>query len=265
MIQTTCNAWFFSGRDFIFVTISGVVGSAPREAGATLAVSAEGIVGTIGGGRLEWDAIAEARAMLASGKSTKQSTIALGPVIGQCCGGRVTLSFQRGNAKLISQLVEAETAEITARPLVHIYGAGHVGRALANALAPLPLRVLLIDSRADELARCLAVRVEKYHTETLVSRAEEAPPNSAHVIMTHSHTLDSLIAGAVLERGDFRYLGIIGSKTKRASFLKAFRTIGITKPMLDRVICPIGGNAVADKRPEIIAALTAAEIVQALL
>jgi xanthine dehydrogenase accessory factor len=132
-------------------------------------------------------------------------------------------------------------------------------------LAPLPFHVTLADGRRAELALADGSDVSLLETDALAGLAESAPDNAAHVVMTHSHALDSLIAGAVLERGRFRYLGIIGSKTKRASFRRAFRGMGLPEEAIRRVFCPIGGGRVRDKRPEVIAALAAAEIAEALL
>jgi xanthine dehydrogenase accessory factor len=230
-----------------------------------MVVTRNDVAGTIGGGRLEYDAIASARALLDEGRAEEALTVSLGPEIGQCCGGSVTLRFRRGAAPDVERLQQAEAGLQAARPAVLIYGAGHVGRALAQALRPLPFDVALIDSRAEEIARISPDGLRVMLSERSVALAEEAPAGAAHVVMTHSHALDSLIASAVLERGDFAYLGIIGSQTKRALFLRGFREIGLGEDLLAKITCPIGGDAVRDKRPEVIAALAAAEITTALL
>ncbi len=235
-----------------------------------MAVSSQGQTGTIGGGRLEWDAAQTARAMLARtmptrGASPIEEVIALGPALGQCCGGRVTLSYEPLTPALYHELGQAADKAAALRPAVFIYGAGHVGRALAQALAPLPIATTLLDSRAEELSQTQASGVTLLAQENLAAWAETAPAHAAHVVMTHSHALDSLIAATVLERGDFAYLGLIGSATKRAAFFSAFRDMGFTDAQLARLTCPIGGFAVADKRPEVIAALTAAEILSKVL
>jgi xanthine dehydrogenase accessory factor len=250
---------------FIIVSIVEAAGSTPREKGAAMVVSPRSVAGTIGGGRLEWEAIQAARNMLLERSKSRAMSVALGPAIGQCCGGRVTLMLEPGENRHMQALIEQEARECAARPLVMIYGAGHVGRALARALALLPFRVSLIDSRAGELEVDTTAGIETILTEASVALAEQAPDGSAHVVMTHSHALDCQIAAAVLERNAFRYLGIIGSRTKKASFRKAFRAIGLSEERIGRVVCPIGGGSVSDKRPEVIAALAAAEITTALL
>jgi xanthine dehydrogenase accessory factor len=261
---STCKSWLDDRRDFIIVMIAEVAGSSPRGPGTWMAVSNNQIIGTIGGGRLEWDAIAQARQLLVSGQTLERKTVTLGPDIGQCCGGKVTLQFNSGNPQSLAELNAVYAKEHDKRPSVYLFGAGHVGRALATALAPLPLNLQLIDSREEELKQFTMQNIKKMRIDSPASIVEDTPSNAAYVVMTHSHSLDSLIASAVLEKGTFRYLGIIGSKTKRASFLNAFQAMGIPIERISRVVCPIGGNAVSDKRPEVIAALTAAEIVAAV-
>jgi xanthine dehydrogenase accessory protein XdhC len=228
-------------------------------------VSAESVAGTIGGGKLEFDAIAKARGMLATGILVARREVALGPAIGQCCGGRVMLAFERLSLADIGSLASAERDAANARPHVVIYGAGHVGRALARALGPLPLQVTIADGRATEIALVDVENIAVVADGALVRIAEKAPDYTAHVVMTHSHALDCLIGATVLERNRFRYLGIIGSRTKKAMFRRAFREAGISEELIRRVVCPIGGSRVRDKRPEVIAALAAAEITTALL
>ncbi len=250
---------------FVIVTVTETAGSTPREPGATLAVAADSVAGTIGGGRLEWEAIEAARCMLDKASKNRTMSVTLGPDSGQCCGGRVTLRLECGTRGHLAALQKRQQEQLAMRSRVFIHGAGHVGRALAAALAPLPFKVVLADSRVEELDLARDVKVERVLTQTPVALAEAAPAGSAHVVLTHSHALDSLIAAAVLEANTARYLGIIGSKTKKALFRKAFRAVGIPEARIKRVVCPIGGHAVKDKRPEVIAALVAAEITTALL
>ncbi len=264
-ISVMLQKWAADGRPTIRVSVAAAKGSTPREAGAWMVVSADAVAGTIGGGQLEFDAIAEARAMLAAGQSRGRRDVALGPDIGQCCGGRVTLVFERLPEAAIRTLAGDCRAEADAEPHVLIYGAGHVGRALARALDPLPLNVTIADGRAAEIALVDAANVSVVADDRLVRLAETAPDDAAHVVMTHSHALDCLIGAAVLERNSFRYLGIIGSRTKKAMFRRAFRDNGVPEELIRRVVCPIGGTRVRDKRPEVIAALAAAEIVTAML
>ena len=264
-LAQNCANWLAAGHAFALVRIAKTEGSTPRDSDAVMALTKDALIGTIGGGRLEWEAIIAARAMLDTASDNHTMVVALGPAIGQCCGGRVTLAITRGTARAVKALQSCEAKASSTRPSVMIYGSGHVGRALARALAPLPFQIKLIDSRAEELQQATSAGVELVLTQTPVTLAEQSPCGCAHVIMTHSHALDSLLAAAVLEKNAFRYLGIIGSDSKRASILNAFKALGLAQAQIDRVVCPLGDSSLRDKRPEVIAALTAAEITQALL
>lgn len=227
-------------------------------------VSREAIFGTIGGGQLEFMAIDQARAQLAAGDAAREMTVALGPAIGQCCGGRVALALRALDAALAEALIAGETARTQARPLVMVFGAGHVGRALARALVPLPVRAVLIDTREAALADA------PEGCETRLSALPEAevraaPAGSAFVILTHDHALDFLIAREALARGDAAYVGLIGSATKRATFGRWLRREGGDAAGMSRLTCPIGGQGPRDKRPAVIAAFTAAEVMAALI
>ena len=250
------------GIPAVLVTVTGALGSTPRETGAAMLVTAALATGTIGGGRLEFDAIDRARAMLVSGETDARMDVPLGPEIGQCCGGRVLLSLRTLDAALLAVLrAEAEAAQ-AARPCVKIFGAGHTGRALAAALAPLPLNLTLIDSRAETLAD-LPGAVETKRAALPEAEVERAAPGTAYLVMTHDHGLDFLIAAAALARKDAAYVGMIGSATKRARFRRYLADEGLAVDFA-RLTLPIGGGVLRDKRPEIIAAMTAAELVVCL-
>ncbi|KPF65571.1 hypothetical protein IP69_17810 [Bosea sp. AAP35] len=248
----------------ILVTLTQAAGSTPREAGATMAVSATGAAGTIGGGQLEFHCIDIARAMLQAGETARELDIPLGPQMGQCCGGRVQVSLRRATSADLAMQVAREQAEADTRPAILIFGAGHTGRALAQVLAPLPFRVTLIDDR-DGVMDGLPAAVTCIRMADPVAAVATAPQGAAHVVLTHSHALDYRLAEAALQRGDAAYVGMIGSATKRARFEGGFLRDGGRREALARLICPIGGSDVDDKRPEVIAALTAAELVQSLL
>lgn len=257
------SAAFTRGEPLATITVTKAEGSTPRGCGAAMLVTADKSIGTIGGGRLEWNAIAAARQMLAQGGDAMRTVIALGPEIGQCCGGRVTLQIARVTNGEMAAGMDAAVISDAARNRVLIFGAGHVGLALARALAPLPMQVRLIDSRPEAFADARIDGVECVGTAQLTAEVQAAPAGSAFVVVTHSHALDALITATALERGDFCYLGLIGSATKRRAFENAFRVTGIADKQLQRITCPIGGRHVRDKRPAVIAALTAAEIISA--
>lgn len=232
----------------IRVRVMKALGSTPRDAGAEMVVGPDSVDGTIGGGQLEYMAIDRARAMLASGEARAEMTIPLGPEIGQCCGGRVVLHLDH----------HGPTPED--RPDALIFGAGHVGRALARALQPLPVNPTLIDSRPEELARA-DPGIATCLTPLPEASLRTARPGSAVVILTHDHALDFLLAAEALSRGDLSYVGMIGSATKRAQFARFARERGLDP---DPLICPIGAGFSRDKRPAVIAAFTAAEVIARL-
>lgn len=357
------------------VTVADVRGSAPREPGARLVVRPDGrFTGTIGGGTLEWRAIAEATAELARGGAVRgvRRPFALGPELGQCCGGRVELLFETfdgGDRETVTALAAREATGrfetvgpvgadgrvvrdvaknatplpplpgggtpraarqggarqseldapllspgrvrgrapsdpaapghfphegggfasspassvsaasdhfITApdgsirerfgdhrRPLV-LFGAGHVGRALVMALAPLPFAVTWVDARPEAFPRHVP------GTVTLSGEADPeavltAAPDGAFVLtMTHSHPLDLAVVAAALKAGRFPYVGVIGSATKRARFKSQLRAAGHPEEGIAALVCPIGAiGGVTSKEPAAIAAMTTAELLVA--
>jgi xanthine dehydrogenase accessory factor len=253
-------AWAAGGVPTVIVRVRSTKGSAPRDAGAFMAVTADAATGTIGGGQLEWLAIARAREILGGKSAAGEADFALGPELGQCCGGRSRLGFEMLDAAMLAHLQSERAAEQSAHPLVHVFGAGHTGLALARALAPLPVRCILIDTRGQALA---GVEGETVHAAMPEDIVRSAPAGSAFVAMTHEHHLDFLVMAEALARRDAAYCGMIGSKTKRAVFAHWLADAGHPVTLAERLTCPIGGDAVRDKRPETIAALTAAEILVA--
>lgn len=245
------------------IRLARVRGSSPREAGAVLYASQTATFGTIGGGQLEYMALDQARTVLAKQAGHAVMDVPLGPEIGQCCGGRVKIEIrQMSQADKKAALARFRVLE-RSYPQVLIFGAGHVGRALARVLALLPLRFVVIDSRAQELSLCDA-DLEKQLSLLPESLVRKAPPNSAFVVLTHDHSLDFLIVAEALARGDAAYVGMIGSETKRAAFenwCKTHQAPVNTAPL----ICPIGRSQNGDKRPEVIAGFVAAEVMERLL
>jgi len=249
--------------EIALVQVESIAGSTPREAGAWMLVTARETGGTIGGGQLEYRAIDAARAILARGQNCDTLDMGLGPEIGQCCGGRVTLTVTRLEATKRTAVMTRLDAESAGRPAVYIFGAGHVGRALALAMQPLPVRLTVVDTREGELSR-LPEGIARTLSAVPESIAARAEPGSAFIILTHDHALDFLITSAALVRGDARYVGMIGSQTKRASFASWCRGNVDTPVGLDALVCPIGAKGSADKRPEVVAAFVAAEVIGAL-
>ncbi|WP_275784081.1 xanthine dehydrogenase accessory protein XdhC [Pararhizobium gei] len=247
----------------VIVEIRQALGSTPRETGAFMLVSPSDTHGTIGGGQMEHLAIDNARALLAGVSDRFEMDIPLGPDIGQCCGGRVVISFRIGGAAERAELTDKLRQRQDAWPEVWLFGAGHVGRALADALLLLPLKTYAVETRRSELDLMSAGASHR-----LVAMPEatvkDIAPGSAIVILTHDHALDFLIAREALARTDLAYVGMIGSKTKRATFARWAKDEGLGEEAIGRLVLPIGGRAVNDKRPAVIAAMTAAEILTAL-
>lgn len=244
----------------ISVMVSNVEGSAPRDTGTFMLVDEVRILGTIGGGQLEFSAIDQARRMLRRNEAEHKVSVPLGPEIGQCCGGRVELVFERIDESVMGDLLRRAEQASAREQHIYIFGAGHVGRALAHAMSLMPFKTIIADTRPAELAN-LPANVKTQSTilpETLV---RAAPSGCAFIVLTHDHALDFLIMGEILRRGDAAYAGLIGSRTKRARFRRWFLDEGGNEAQLTGLTCPIGGAGLGDKRPEIIAALTCAEIV----
>ena len=248
----------------ILVEVTATKGSVPRETGTFMLVSATDIWGTIGGGNLEFAALDTARDMLATREPRRAMTFTLGPDSGQCCGGVVDLALSFADQSTVEALKARLARERSAFPDVYLFGAGHVGKALASALKPLPFHTVVVEVRQDALEgieRGIETRLAAM-PEGLVA---DIRPGGAVVILTHDHSLDFLIGAEALKRDDLQYVGMIGSKTKRGVFAHWLSRAGYDKAMADRLVLPIGGQAVKDKRPEVIAALVAAELLTALL
>lgn len=257
-LRSTALQWQALGRAAVVVEVGRTQGSVPREGGTRMLVGSEAVIGTIGGGHLELKAIADARAWLAGGAVARQQHIALGPTLGQCCGGALDLHF--------TALAEADPATWPqAAPLftLQLYGAGHVGRAIVHLLSGLPCHVQWIDERESEFPPgALPPHIHKVCVEPVHAEVAVAPPGAFVLVLTHSHDLDLAIALAVLQRGDFGFFGLIGSRTKRARFEHRLRERGVPDALLARMVCPIGVPGIAGKSPEVIAVAIVAQLLQ---
>ncbi len=286
------------------VAVHEARGSAPREAGARMVVRPDGAFhGTIGGGRLEWEALAAARAALSAGRGPARFLDqALGPDLGQCCGGHVRLlveTFGREDLAEVEALAGLEAAgpfearcalgaggrvvRTAGAPVssprgrgegdaawtesygedrtdLLLFGAGHVGRALVLALAPLPFRVRWIDTRPDAFPGAVPPNAVPVRTEAPEAEIAAAPAGAFVLVMTHDHPLDLAITAAALARPDLPFVGLIGSATKRARFERRFRELGLPPERVAGLACPIGLPGIAGKEPAVIAAATAAQL-----
>lgn len=304
----------------VLVSIAGVAGSAPREAGAKMIVGAEDVWGTIGGGALEHVCIEQARGFMArSSERARAQDYPLGPLLGQCCGGKVRIALERmgeadrewlknarafdkdgvdyhlvmplgdgareavagwpaGHAEAGVTLLGEDGAALsvqhkgkwasrieTVRPRARricLLGGGHVGAVLANILKTLPVNLDWVESRESPDAP--GAQGAGYGGARLsddpVQEVRFAAPNTAFVILTHSHALDFDLVSAALKRDDALYVGVIGSKTKRQRFLNRLETAGFTEDQRLRMVCPIGALGLSSKEPSVIALAVAAEL-----
>ena len=153
----------------------------------------------------------------------------------------------------------------TTKPLFHLqlYGAGHVGRAIAQLLERIPCEVQWIDERAAEFpTEPSAPHIVRICAEPVAAEVAAATPGSFYLVLTHSHDLDLGVTHAILQRADFAYLGLIGSATKRARFVHRFEARGMKSELLARITCPIGLAGIAGKAPEVIAVAVVAQLLQ---
>lgn len=305
------------GEASVLVTICSVAGSAPRETGTKMLVWNDGQEGTVGGGNLEFTIADQARKMLENGGAHRFQSYPLGPLLGQCCGGRVGILLERIAGGAIAWLDAVQAAEeaghpyaihsslaerridkrivdlagvtefpsdtspvhltggdgrpidpgkpfdaiglsivehVDPRPLLVMFGAGHVGKALAPIVATLPFRLAWFDNRAELAGPGVTIAAD------LVAQVDAAPQDALYLVFTQSHAIDYELTRAILRRADFRYCGLIGSRTKRARFEKRLLDDGIPRAMLSRLVCPIGSIGLTSKAPQVLAIAIAAEL-----
>lgn len=283
----------------IRVVVAKVEGSAPREVGASMLIWSEGQSGTIGGGALEWQACKDARANFTD--KPRLVTIPLGPDLGQCCGGAVTLvaeyfDLQQVNALDPHQILRrvdgaspipfslqksiADMRNAQVEPTLHlsrgwlfesvkhptrnlwIFGAGHVGRALVSVLSPIAdLEIMWVDSELARYPIQIPSNVTVLPAKNPADAVELAPNHAEHLVLTYSHVFDLEICHRILRHG-FQSCGLIGSKTKWARFRKKLGQLGHTEAQIQRIFCPIGQPELG-KQPQAIAVGVAAGLLSA--
>lgn len=264
------------------VVVTEVQGSAPREVGASMLVWAGGQSGTIGGGALEYQACAEARDLLARGGTKHVARVALGPNLGQCCGGAVGLLTEvfdtppmgilarplgdasqmplavarllahARHAAITPELVQGWFLEEIAPPArqVWVWGAGHVGRAIVSVLSPL-VAITWVDTNLDRFPDVIPDGVRVLPAVDPVTAVALAPKEAEHLILTFSHVLDLALCDALLRHG-FGGCGLIGSATKWARFRARLAGLGHAPAEIARIACPIGDPDLG-KHPQAIA------------
>lgn len=250
----------------VLIRVADVRGSGPREPGAWMAAFADTLVGTIGGGHLEFEAVAHARSLLRGEPVARRRRFALGPALGQCCGGVVHLDFEPVTAADRDRLLAAEEREWQSQMPVALFGGGHVGRAIVQLLGTLPVRTLWIDSRDEIFPDALPANAAAEHSDPVQGAVPGLAPGTHVLIMSFSHAEDLDIVAACLkrqrERRDLPFIGLIGSKTKWATFRHRLEARGWTPDDLAQVRCPIGVAGVVGKEPEVIAVAVAAQLMQ---
>ena len=248
----------------VLVQVNAVEGSVPRETGAWMAVFHDSLVGSVGGGHLEYDAIAKAHELLNSPPALPTTMrFALGPSLGQCCGGVVHLGFECVAAPDVVQLRQRLQPGLSP---VALFGGGHVGHALVKVLSCLPFALTWIDSRDDVFPVHTPGQVICEHSDPVEGAVRSLPPQSQVLIMSFSHAEDLEVLAMCLLRqrlkGDLPYIGLIGSKTKWATFRHRLEARGFTPAELAHVPSPIGVTGITGKEPEVIAVAVAAQLLQ---
>ncbi len=250
----------------VLVRVALTQGSVPRETGAWMAILPTHVIGSIGGGHLEFDAIAQARAMLAGeAVPTEPQRVALGPSLGQCCGGVVFLRYELlgpQDAAGLAQRLQAPAAPVA------LFGGGHVGQAIARQLAHLPFALHWIDSRDEIFPADTPINIRCEHSDPVQAAVADLAPGSSVLIMSFSHAEDLEILAQCLLRArqlnDLPYIGLIGSKSKWATFRHRLEARGFGEADFARVTSPIGVTGIAGKQPEVIAVAVAAQLLQRL-
>jgi xanthine dehydrogenase accessory factor len=256
--------WLEQRTPAVVVEIVQARGSAPRGAGTRMLVSAVQAIGTIGGGHLEFKALATARAMLAARDAPpRREHYALGPALGQCCGGAVELDYALLDDSTIARWPDGA-------PLLHLqmHGAGHVGHAIATLLATLDVRCDWIDERDAAFAPTTTLgtpwpdAIRPRGVDGAEGEVAGAPPGAFFLILTHDHALDLRIVEAALRRDDAGFVGVIGSKSKRERFRHRLELRGMDAARIERMHCPVGMAGITGKQPEIIALAVVAQLLQ---
>jgi xanthine dehydrogenase accessory factor len=266
-----------ANEDAVVVSIASTQGSAPRDAGTWMAVFATKIVGTIGGGHVEFEAIAEARVLLKSKETAEpySKRYVLGSSLGQCCGGVMVIHYEKysysGNQ--YAGYSQKTPMNLAFNPILQpklqniaLFGGGHVGKAIVNILSTLPMQVMWIDSRDEIFPDELPSNVICEHSDPVQAAVNDLVADSHVLIMSFSHAEDLDIVAACLlrqrERSDLPFIGLIGSKTKWATFRHRLEDRGFSEAELAHITCPIGVEGVKGKEPEVIAVGVAAQLLQ---
>jgi len=242
-----------SGVPFVCITMVQAVGSTPQDAGSKMLVTTSGLhSGTVGGGRVELKSIEHARSMLAQPANETPLTELvewnLKRDVGMTCGGSVKLFFETYNHSDWR---------------IVVFGAGHVASAVVECLAPLDCHVTCVDSRAEWLDRIPdRLRLRKLHSVEPRTMVAELSGDSFVICMTMGHATDRPILEEIFrQRRQFPFLGVIGSKAKRAVLVKELTAAGVSKTDCEAFHCPIGLD-LGTNQPGEIAISVVAQLIQ---
>jgi xanthine dehydrogenase accessory factor len=256
--------WLEQRIPAVVVEVVQAKGSSPRGMGTRMLVSAVHAIGTIGGGHLEFKALASARAMLAARETqARREHYPLGPALGQCCGGAVALEYALLDDSAIARWPVSP-------PLLHLqmHGAGHVGHAIAVLLTTLDVHLDWVDERDDAFAPTTTLgtpwpdSVRRRVVDGAEGEVADAPAGAFFLVLTHDHALDLRIVEAALRRDDAGFVGVIGSRSKRERFRHRLAHKGMSEERVARMCCPVGLPGITGKQPEIIALAVVAQLMQ---
>ncbi|MBB3062873.1 xanthine dehydrogenase accessory protein XdhC [Microbulbifer rhizosphaerae] len=234
------------GEPWVLATVLSSRGSAPRDSGSKMVIHARHSFDTLGGGQLEFQVIARARELIADGRERQLlEHFPLSARAGQCCGGSVTV--------LLECFAGAELQ-------LHLFGAGHVARALLPILSPLDWQLHWIDSRAELLSDDMGGRVHCRCLGDPVEHVSQMPSGAFALILTQDHSLDYRLLAALLDRGDCAYLGMIGSRTKALRFRRRLAGESFAPAQIESFHSPVGLPQVRGKRPAEVAISIAAQL-----
>jgi xanthine dehydrogenase accessory factor len=236
-----------NGQSYVIATVLGAAGSIPRDQGSKMVITADDDFDSLGGGHLEFSVMNKAREMMANDQSGNHiEHFPLGASLGQCCGGSVTVLMESFVQKGLN---------------LTVFGAGHVAKALMTILAGLPGQVRWVDSREDQFPAGVASNIKKCIEEFPVDVIQTLPKNSQLLILTHNHQLDFELVEAALNRGDFSFIGCIGSNTKAERFQMRLDHKGFSQQQIDDLICPVGMLDIPGKLPMEVAVSMAAQLI----
>lgn len=241
-----------SGEAYVIATVLGAAGSIPRDQGSKMVITANHEFDTLGGGHLEFKVMEKARDLIAGNEAGNTiEHFPLGASLGQCCGGSVTVLFE----SFVQQGMH-----------LTVFGAGHVAKSLIKILGDLPGQVNWVDNRHNmfpeegEIPSNVTTHLMEYPTDII----KTLPANSQVLVLTHNHQLDYELVEAALKRGDFSFVGCIGSETKAQRFQMRLQHKGFTEEQIEQMICPVGELDIPGKLPMQVAVSMAAQLIKHL-